>query len=45
MEEAKVIRKKLKFIAICKDALLMIETSILEVVCIKKHYRAHEMSL
>ena len=45
MEEVKVTTKELKVIAICKDALLAIETSTAEVVCIKKHCRAHEMAL
>ena len=45
MEEAKVAAKELNAIAICKDALLAIETSTAEVVCIKKHGRAHAMAL
>jgi len=45
MEEAKITAKESKPIAICKDALVGIETSTSEVVCMKKHYRAHEMVL
>jgi len=43
MEEANVATKESKFIVICKDTLLIIETSTLEVVCIKKYCIAHEM--
>jgi len=45
IEEAKVTVKKSKSIAILKDALLAIKTSTSEVVCIKKYYREHEMTL
>ena len=45
MEKAKVATKESKLIATCKDALLAIETAISDVVCIKKHCRAHEMTL
>jgi len=45
MKEAKVAAKESKSITRCKDALLAIETSTLEVVCIKKHCRALEMAL
>ena len=45
MKEVKFAAKELDAIAICNDALLAIETSIAEVVCIKKHGRAHAMTL
>ena len=45
MEEAKVVVKESKAIAICKNALRAIEISTAEVVCIKKQGRAHEMTL
>jgi len=43
--EAKVATKESKIITICKDTLLVIETLTAEVVCIKKHCRAHEVAL
>jgi len=45
MKEAKVVTKESKSITICKDVLLVIETSTSEVVCMKKHYRALEMAV
>jgi len=45
MEKTKVPTKKSKSIAILKDALLVVKTSTVEVVCIKKYCRAHEMAL
>jgi len=45
MEEAKVAVKESNAIAICKEALLAIETLTAKVVCIKKHGRAHAMAL
>jgi len=45
MEEVKIATKQSMFVAMCKDELLAIETLTLEVVCIKKHYRANEMAL
>ena len=45
MVEAKVVTKESKAIAICKYALLAIEISTAEVVCIKKHDRAQAMAL
>jgi len=45
MEEVKVVPYESKAIAICKDALLTVETSTAELLCIKKHCRAPEMEL
>ena len=45
MDEAKVTINESESIVILKDALLVVNTSTAEVVCIKKYCRAHEMAL
>jgi len=45
MEETKVPTKESESIATLKDTLLAVQTSTVEVVCIKKYCKAHEMAL
>jgi len=45
MEDAKVLTNESESIAILKDAALAVKTLTAEVICIKKYYRAHEMTL